>query len=108
MILLDNWSEYGEGHSILPSALYGFGYLAAIRRAVTGDCGYHRDVRPEGPFNSWCIQPTLYGDGISGREVVAEFRLTGRFYEKKTAMDCFVCNFDFIVLGRNQTDEETA
>ena len=73
MILLDNWSEYGEGHSILPSALYGFGYLAAVRRAVTGDRGYHMDVRPEGPFNSWCINPTVYGDGIEGREVVAEF-----------------------------------
>lgn len=31
MVLLDNWNEFGEGHYIMPTAKYGFGYLDAVR-----------------------------------------------------------------------------
>lgn len=30
LIWLDNWNEYGEGHSIMPDAREGFGYLEAV------------------------------------------------------------------------------
>lgn len=30
LIWLDNWNEYGEGHSIMPDSRQGFGYLEAI------------------------------------------------------------------------------
>lgn len=35
MILLDNWNEWDEGHYILPSMEFGFGYLQAIREELT-------------------------------------------------------------------------
>ena len=32
MILAENWSEFGEGHSIMPFGEFGFGYINQIRR----------------------------------------------------------------------------
>lgn len=46
MILLDNWNEYGEGHFIMPSSLYGFGCVDAVRK-VFGDGLEHTDVVPD-------------------------------------------------------------
>ena len=31
IIMYDNWNEFGEGHYILPTEQFGFGYLEAIR-----------------------------------------------------------------------------
>jgi hypothetical protein len=31
VVMLDNWNEFGEGHFIMPSNLYGFGYINAVR-----------------------------------------------------------------------------
>jgi hypothetical protein len=31
IILFDNWNEYGEGHYILPTEEFGYGYLEAIK-----------------------------------------------------------------------------
>ena len=36
MIILTCWDEYGEGHFFCPSRVHGFGYLNAVRNAVTG------------------------------------------------------------------------
>ena len=44
-VILDNWNEYGEGHFIMPTNLYGFGYVDAVRE-VYGDGTAHTDVRP--------------------------------------------------------------
>ena len=35
MLTLDTWNEYGEGHFIMPTDLYGFGYLDAVRKVFT-------------------------------------------------------------------------
>ena len=32
MVMLDNWNEFGEGHYMMPTEQYGFGYLDAIKR----------------------------------------------------------------------------
>lgn len=45
MLFLDNWNEYGEGHFIMPSAKNGFGYLDAVRSALTQG-GDHTDKTP--------------------------------------------------------------
>ena len=55
LILLDNWNEWGEGHYIAPHREFGFGYLDAVRRVLTGDVTPHRDLIPEdvglGPYD---------------------------------------------------------
>lgn len=35
MLMLDNWNEWDEGHYLLPSCEFGFGYLQAIREVMT-------------------------------------------------------------------------
>lgn len=56
MILLDNWNEYGEGHYIAPHREHGFGYLDAVRAALTDTKGDHADLAPKdvglGPYDS--------------------------------------------------------
>ncbi|MDI4644059.1 carbohydrate-binding protein [Cohnella hashimotonis] len=52
MTLFDNFTEFGEGHSISPSSLFGFGWLNAIRKTFTTASEGHSDVRPEGPYNA--------------------------------------------------------
>jgi hypothetical protein len=44
-VLLPNWSEFGEGAFIMPSAQAGFGYLDALRQVFTGG-GSHIDLVP--------------------------------------------------------------
>jgi hypothetical protein len=51
MLLVDNFAEYGEGHSIAPSPLYGFAYLEAIRKTFTQADSAHPNVRPAGPYD---------------------------------------------------------
>lgn len=45
MVLLPNWSEFGEGAFILPSTQAGFGYLDALRQVFTSG-GSHIDLVP--------------------------------------------------------------
>lgn len=45
MFICATWNEYGEGHFIMPSGIYGFGYLDAIRNVFVGD-GAHDDALP--------------------------------------------------------------
>ncbi len=45
MLILDNWSEFGEGHVIMPSDIHGFDYLDAIREVFTAG-GPPEDLRP--------------------------------------------------------------
>ena len=35
MVLIDNWNEYSEGHSMMPTYKRGFGYLNAIGQSFT-------------------------------------------------------------------------
>lgn len=37
MIVMTCWDEYGEGHFFAPTRVHGFGYLDAVREAVTGE-----------------------------------------------------------------------
>jgi hypothetical protein len=38
MLLIDCWNEFGEGHYVLPTREYGFGYLDAIKKVfANGD-----------------------------------------------------------------------
>ncbi|GAA3406139.1 hypothetical protein ACFFNY_25565 [Paenibacillus hodogayensis] len=61
LILLDNWSELSEGHTLMPSNLAGFGYLDAIRRVFTNG-GSHTDLTPHdaglGPYDQ--LTPILW------------------------------------------------
>ena len=42
MLMIDNWNEWDEGHYIMPSHEFGFGYLQAIREELT-----NRDNLPD-------------------------------------------------------------
>jgi len=44
MVMCNSWNEYGEGHFIMPSELYGFGYLDAIRDVFVGGNTDHTDI----------------------------------------------------------------
>ena len=33
--MLDNWNEWDEGHYLMPSCEFGFGYLQAVREVLT-------------------------------------------------------------------------
>lgn len=46
LIMLDNWNEFGEGHFMMPSNLYGFGYLDALRKVFSNAPEPHEDVIP--------------------------------------------------------------
>lgn len=56
MLLLDNWNEWGEGHYIAPHREFGFGYLDAVRDALTDAPEPHEDLLPEdiglGPYDT--------------------------------------------------------
>jgi len=45
LMILDNWSEFGEGHVIMPSNIHGFDYLDVLREVFTAG-GPHEDMRP--------------------------------------------------------------
>ncbi len=45
MLILDNWSEFGEGHVIMPSDIHGFDYLDAIGEVFTAG-GPFDDLKP--------------------------------------------------------------
>jgi hypothetical protein len=45
LVMVDNWNEYTEGHSILPDKRVGFGYLDALRAVFTANPS-HSDVIP--------------------------------------------------------------
>jgi len=45
MVVLDNWNEYGEGHFLMPTNLYGFDYLDAVREVFTEN-EEHMEERP--------------------------------------------------------------
>lgn len=45
LVLVDNWSEYAEGHWVNPGSLAEFGYLDALRNTFAGG-GSHTDIKP--------------------------------------------------------------
>jgi len=45
LVIVDNWSEYGEGHWINPGKLGGFGYVDALRSTFTSNPS-HTDTIP--------------------------------------------------------------
>ncbi len=56
IFLLDNWNEWGEGHSIAPCREHGFGYLDAVRNVFSSAPQEHVDLLPEdvglGPYDA--------------------------------------------------------
>ncbi len=54
MLIVEAWNEWGEGAYIEPHREFGFGYLDAIREALTDSRSAHTDVAPtdiaRGPF----------------------------------------------------------
>ena len=46
MLILEAWNEWGEGSYLEPHTEYGFGYLDAIRSALTSAPEPHQDVAP--------------------------------------------------------------
>ena len=59
LIMLDNWIEWDEGHYIMPSHEFGFGYLQAVREELTlrdnlPDYRMPQDIGLSKPLNkSW-------------------------------------------------------
>ncbi len=55
LLIIEAWNEWGEGAYIEPQREWGFGYLDAIREALTGAPGRHLDIAPidivRGPFD---------------------------------------------------------
>lgn len=46
IVCLACWDEFGEGHFFMPSEVYGFGYMDAVRN-VFGDGSEHTDEKPD-------------------------------------------------------------
>ena len=46
ILYLGTWNEYGEGHYFMPTYLYGFSYLDAVREVFGGDSSEHTDYVP--------------------------------------------------------------
>ena len=68
LFMLDNWNEWDEGHFLLPSLEFGFGYLQAVREELTA-----RDNLPDyrlpdaigcGPINTMWDEPDLTGKPV--------------------------------------------
>ena len=64
LLMLDNWNEWDEGHYILPSHEFGFGYLQAVREELTlrdnlPDYRLPRDVCPSVSINRTWSEPDL-------------------------------------------------
>lgn len=82
MVILDNWSEFGEGHSIQPTNLYGFGYLNAIRKVFSDKDELHYDTVPEGALNGMHIDGGHHG--FPEEEIISSTRWAmPPEYEKK-------------------------
>ncbi len=47
ILYLGTWNEYGEGHFFMPTKLYGFGYLDAVREVFSGYDAEHTDWIPD-------------------------------------------------------------
>lgn len=56
LLLLGNWNEIAEGHSLIPSNISGFGYLDGIREVFSTDAPAHTDMVPKdvglGPYDT--------------------------------------------------------
>ena len=58
-IILDNWNELSEGHTVAPSNLSGFGYLDMIREVFTnGTRSDHDDIVPDKKYDT--LTPILW------------------------------------------------
>ena len=66
MLILDNWSEWSEGHYIAPYREYGFGYLDAVRRVFSDATEPCDDLIPAdiglGPYD---LPKSLFGNRTS-------------------------------------------
>lgn len=47
ILYLGTWNEYGEGHFFMPTRLYGFDYLDAVREVFLGYDAEHTDWIPD-------------------------------------------------------------
>ena len=59
LLMLDNWNEWDEGHYIMPSHEFGFGYLQAVREELTA-----RDNLPDyrTPVDMGCKPATSWDE----------------------------------------------
>ena len=65
ILMLDNWNEWDEGHYIMPSHEFGFGYVQAVREELTArdnlpDYRTPQDICPDNAINrSWDVPNLL-------------------------------------------------
>ena len=64
ILMLDNWNEWDEGHYLLPSHEFGFGYLQAVREELTArenlpDYRMPRDIGLSEHLNQSWDEPDL-------------------------------------------------
>ncbi len=53
MIFAENWSEFGEGHSIMPFGEFGFGYINQIRRVFGSNTdNNYKNTIPSGKLDT--------------------------------------------------------
>ena len=62
LFMLDNWNEWDEGHYIMPSHEFGFGYLQAVREELTArdnlpDYRTPQDICPDNKINTTWDEP---------------------------------------------------
>ena len=64
LLMLDNWNEWDEGHYIMPSHEFGFGYLQAVREELTSrdnlpDYRMPQDIGLSTPLNKSWREPDM-------------------------------------------------
>lgn len=54
IVTLGNWCEFGEGHYIMPSNIYGYKYLEAIKKVFSGADVTSTEKRPDATVKNKC------------------------------------------------------
>lgn len=101
LVVFDNWTEFGEGHYIEPTAGFGFAYVDAIKRVFCPDAGPCKDIIPEDvglpvPERRYLERREILG-GLEVRDrVVTDHLLAHWAFEEDNdslAMDSSTCQF---------------
>lgn len=101
MVFIDNWSEFGEGHSVCPYGDIGFNYVNQIRRVFAGEDGIEtgKNSRPSAFVDhlfptGWMIEklnnPSFEQTSIDSWRATDETKVekayNGEFNFEKTAL----------------------
>lgn len=54
IVALGNWNEFGEGHYIMPSNIYGYKYLESVKKVFFDDDFKSDEIRPDATVKNKC------------------------------------------------------